>query len=84
MGALRGASGPPLAVLMIGMAGSGKTTLALQLVARGFVRLSVDEEVFRLHGRHGVDYPEHEYPERERPVVATLRDRLAEHPTRSR
>nr|WP_237518690.1 AAA family ATPase [Streptomyces sp. SID5910] len=33
--------------------------------------MSVDEEVHRLHGRYGVDYPEWE-----RPVVAAIRQRL--------
>ncbi|CAM5736731.1 hypothetical protein SAFG77S_08537 [Streptomyces afghaniensis] len=57
------------AVLLIGITGSGKTHLAQALSARGVVRLSVDEEVHRLHGRYGVDYPEHEYFEREAPAV---------------
>ncbi len=56
--------------------GSGKTTLAQALVERGLVRLSVDEEVHRLHGRYGVDYPEHEYFERERPVIDAVRQQL--------
>ncbi|WP_228718588.1 AAA family ATPase [Kitasatospora acidiphila] len=57
----------PLAVLLVGITGSGKTVLAQALAERGPIRLSVDEEVHRLHGRYGVDYPEHEYFERERP-----------------
>ncbi|WP_324606954.1 hypothetical protein [Streptomyces rimosus] len=30
----------------------------------------------RLHGRYGVDYPEHTYFERERPVVEATRERF--------
>lgn len=69
----------PLAVLLVGITGSGKTTLAQALVERGLVRLSVDEEVHRLHGRYGVDYPEYEYFERERPVIDAVRQQLIEH-----
>lgn len=66
----------PLAVLLAGLTGSGKTTVAQALTDRGYIRLSVDEEVHRLHGRYGVDYPEHTYFERERPVVEAIRDRF--------
>ncbi|MFF5668231.1 AAA family ATPase [Streptomyces griseofuscus] len=66
----------PLAVLLAGLTGSGKTTVAQALATRGFTRLSVDEEVHRLHGRYGVDYPEHTYFERERPVVEAIRQRF--------
>jgi predicted kinase len=64
----------PLAVLLAGLTGSGKTTVAQALADRGFTRLSVDEEVHRLHGRYGVDYSEGTYFERERPVVAAIRE----------
>ncbi|MFI6286069.1 AAA family ATPase [Streptomyces sp. NPDC051018] len=66
----------PLAVLLVGLTGSGKTTVARFLAGHGFVRLSVDEEVHRLHGRYGVDYPEHTYFERERPAVETIQERF--------
>ncbi|MEK8146325.1 ATP-binding protein [Streptomyces sp. M10(2022)] len=33
----------------------------------------MDEEVHRLHGRYGVDYPEREYFEREAPVIDAVR-----------
>jgi predicted kinase len=42
------------------------------------LRLSVDEEIFALHGRYGIDYPEHEYTARAAPVVADVQRRLAE------
>ncbi|MFF7234620.1 AAA family ATPase [Streptomyces sioyaensis] len=68
----------PLAVLLVGITGSGKTVLAQSLASRGLVRLSVDEEVHRLHGRYGVDYPEHEHFEREGPVVDAVRQQVAD------
>jgi predicted kinase len=68
----------PLVYLLAGLTGSGKTTFAKDLEAAGVVRLSVDEEVFARHGRHGIDYPEREYPARERPVVEHTRQRLVE------
>ena len=67
----------PSAYLLIGLTGSGKTTYARRLEADGLLRLSVDEEVFARNGRYGVDYPAHEYPERERPVVEDVQRRLA-------
>ena len=49
----------PVAYLLAGLTGSGKTTYARRLEAEGVLRLSVDEEVFARDGRHGVDYPKH-------------------------
>jgi len=64
----------PIAVLLAGVTGSGKTTLAQELAGRGFLRLSVDEEVFRANGRYGIDYPEDSYFAREKAAVETVRE----------
>ena len=40
--------------------GSGKTTYARALEAKGCVRLSLDERVFERDGRHGIDDDESE------------------------
>ncbi|WP_409291026.1 AAA family ATPase [Peribacillus sp. SCS-37] len=51
----------PLAVLMCGIAGSGKTTLSKKLEMEGFTRFSIDEEVWENFGRYAIDYPAEEY-----------------------
>ncbi|MDQ0278917.1 putative kinase [Arthrobacter silviterrae] len=66
----------PVAVLLAGVTGSGKTTLSETLATYGMIRASVDEEVFRTHGRYGIDYPEDGYYERESAAVGTVRNRL--------
>lgn len=68
----------PVAYLLSGLTGSGKTTFAKRLEAQGVVRLSVDEEVHARHGRYGVDYPEHEYFQRQGPIVEEVQRRIAE------
>ncbi|MEW2128684.1 ATP-binding protein [Streptomyces sp. NPDC007259] len=69
----------PVAFLLVGLTGSGKTTYArLELEPLGAVRLSVDEAVFERHGRYGVDYPPDTYFEKEAPVVAELHARLVD------
>ncbi|MEV4282125.1 AAA family ATPase [Actinoplanes xinjiangensis] len=66
------------AFLLVGLTGSGKTTYATRVLEpAGAVRLSVDERVFAVHGRYGVDYPEDTYPEREAPIVAEVRAEFA-------
>lgn len=49
--------------MMCGVAGSGKTTFARRLEARGVTRLSIDEEIWRRFGRQGIDYPPSRYGE---------------------
>ncbi|MEU9403400.1 ATP-binding protein [Streptomyces sp. NPDC048242] len=72
-------SGRPVVYLLVGLTGSGKTTYARRkLEPLGVTRLSVDELVYERHGRYGVDYPEPRYFELEAPIVAEVRERLAE------
>lgn len=42
--------------LLCGVAGSGKTTLAKQMVAYGYHRLSIDEYIWAHFGKYGIDY----------------------------
>lgn len=46
----------PEVILLCGVAGAGKTTYAQLLEGQGYVRLSVDEEIWNRFGRYGVDY----------------------------
>ncbi|MRN54892.1 ATP-binding protein [Paenibacillus monticola] len=50
-----------LVVLMCGIAGSGKTTFSLKMEEYGYIRLSIDEEVWSANGRYGIDYPIEKY-----------------------
>ncbi|MGI4895972.1 MAG: AAA family ATPase [Janthinobacterium lividum] len=72
-----GGSAPgPEVVLMCGVAGSGKTTHARRWEARGYTRLSVDEEVWARFGRHGIDYRPDRYAELSDLAEGVLRERL--------
>ncbi|AVZ78010.1 ATP/GTP-binding protein (plasmid) [Streptomyces lunaelactis] len=72
MRALTGRSGPPRLIVMVGLPGSGKTTLARELEAHGFLRLSPDEQVWREHGHYGRDFPRGQYKIRERPILGNV------------
>lgn len=69
---------PGLVVLMCGLAGSGKTTFSQGLGAKGFVRLSIDEEVWNTAGRFGMDFEESDYPRHLEAARRALRERLVD------
>lgn len=66
----------PEVVLMCGLAGSGKTTYAKDLETNGYVRLSVDEEIWHRFGRYGVDYEPAQYEEHTEVARRALRERM--------
>ncbi|MER5200518.1 AAA family ATPase [Streptomyces sp. NPDC002755] len=71
--ALAGQPGPaPRAILMAGLQGAGKTTLARALEGAGFRRLCPDEEMFRRYGHYGRDFPRGEFLVREAPVLKDI------------
>jgi predicted kinase len=66
----------PEVVTMCGVAGAGKTTYALTLETQGYVRLSLDEEIWRRFGRHGVDYGAEQYEQHSEVARKAVRERL--------
>ncbi|GHB67853.1 ATP/GTP-binding protein [Streptomyces viridiviolaceus] len=68
----------PRAILMAGLQGSGKTTLARALEEAGFWRLCPDEEMFRRYGHYGRDFPRGEFRVREAPVLKDIALELQE------
>ncbi|WP_157779178.1 ATP-binding protein [Micromonospora sp. WMMA2032] len=66
----------PEVVLMCGVAGAGKTTFANGLEAMGYVRLSVDEEIWRRFGRYGMDYEPDRYEMHTEVARQAVRERL--------
>ena len=74
---VRSAARQPEVVLLCGLAGSGKTRYAERLERQGYVRLSIDEELWAAFGRYGVDYPPERYGELSDVVERRQRDRLA-------
>jgi predicted kinase len=63
-------------VMLCGLAGSGKTTYAQSLETEGYVRLSVDEEIWRRFGRYGVDYEPARYDEHTEVARRAVRERM--------
>lgn len=66
----------PLVVMMCGVAGSGKTTFSQILEKEGFVRLSIDEEVWATNGRWGIDFSMDKFEEYRKDAERKLRNRL--------
>jgi predicted kinase len=66
----------PLVVMMCGVAGSGKTTFSQQLEKAGYVRLSIDEEIWATHGRYGIDFPMEKMEEYKKVAEQKLRNHL--------
>ena len=50
-------------IMMCGVCGSGKTTFAKKKEKEGFIRISIDEEMWKLYGARGIDYPNDNYEE---------------------
>lgn len=65
-----------LVIMMCGVAGSGKTTFSQQLEKKGFVRLSIDEEIWATNGRYGVDFPIEKIEEYKKVAERKLRSYL--------
>lgn len=63
---------------MCGVAGSGKTTYAQRLEAQGYVRLSIDEEVWHRFGRYGIDYFPDDYARLSQEAEEVVRPRLVD------
>ena len=61
-------------IMMCGVCGSGKTTYAKQKEKEGYIRLSIDEEMWKAYGRKGVDYPDSQYEELSEQTESILRD----------
>lgn len=69
-------SSTALVVMMCGIAGSGKTTFAKILENKGFVRLSIDEEIWNTNGRWGIDFPMERFEEYRQNAEKKLQARL--------
>ena len=63
-------------IMMCGVCGSGKTTYAKQKEKDEYVRLSIDEEMWKIYGRKGIDYPDSRYEELSEKVEAMRRERF--------
>lgn len=63
-------------IMLCGVCGSGKTTYAKQKEKEGFVRLSIDEEMWKKYGQCGIDYPQNQYDKLSEKVEQILCDRL--------
>ncbi len=63
----------PVVYLLCGLPGSGKSTYAKEQEAKGLVRLTLDEELFKRFGR---EFPSEKYSEFETKTKSELKDAL--------
>ena len=63
--------------MMCGVAGAGKTTHARRLAEQGYVRLSIDEEIWRRFRRDAAEFDPDEYERHKATAARTLRTELA-------
>ncbi|KAH6962701.1 hypothetical protein DER45DRAFT_551763 [Fusarium avenaceum] len=74
----------PVVVMTCGIAGAGKSTLAIAIVSRlpNFTRLSNDQFIYESHGLYNIDYPADKYfvyqDEASRQLIAKLESLLKE------
>ena len=65
-------------IMMCGVCGSGKTTFAKQKKREGYIRLSIDETMWKMYGQCGVDYPADEYDSLSNKAEKSLCNKVAE------
>lgn len=65
-------------IMMCGVCGSGKTTYAKQKEKEGYIRLSIDEEMWNNYRKRGVDYPVSEYDRLSEETEKRLRQKMIE------
>lgn len=63
-------------IMMCGVCGSGKTTFAKKKEKEGFIRISIDEEMWKLYGARGIDYPNDNYEELSSIVESKLQNNI--------
>jgi predicted kinase len=65
-------------IMMCGVCGSGKTVYAKQKDKEGFIRLSIDEEMWASYGEKGIDFPESDYDSLSEVVELKLKTQMIE------
>lgn len=63
-------------IMMCGVSGSGKTTYAKKMEEQGYIRLSIDEEMWEQFGMRGRDYPVSQYDSLSKKAEQTLQERM--------
>ena len=63
-------------IMMCGVCGSGKTTYSKAREKEGYIRLSIDEEMWNQFGRKGIDFPDEQYEDLSEKAESSLREKL--------